>query len=114
MAKWVAAEVGLHCGPDQSFLDVERSLRNRGLLDRSLHEVMRSIRMAGNVAVHQLTGDRREAFYQLKLVRQLAVWFYKTVSRNQQFKAGPFTPPPNPADTLREQLQRTREMLATT
>ncbi len=107
--------MGLPCDREQSFLDVERSLRDRGLLDRSLHQVMRSVRMAGNEAVHELTGDRREAFHQLKLVRQLAVWFHKTVTRNHQFKAGPFTPPPDPDDAdeaLRGELQRTREMLA--
>ena len=117
LAKGVAAEVGLACDRDQSFLDVERSLRDRGLLDRSLRQVMRTVRMAGNEAVHELAGNRREAFHQLKLVRQLAVWFHKTVTRNHQFRAGAFTPPPDPADAdevLKEQLNRTREMLART
>lgn len=115
LAKGVAAEVGLPCNREQSFLDVERSLRDRGLLDRSLHQVMRTVRLAGNEAVHELAGDRREAFHQLKLVRQLAVWFHKTVTRNQRFKAGPFTPPPDPADAdeaLLAELKLTREMLA--
>ncbi|MEO2015487.1 MAG: DUF4145 domain-containing protein, partial [Fuerstiella sp.] len=117
LAKGVAAEVGLQCDREQTFLDVERSLRDRGLLDRSLHQIMRTVRMAGNEAVHELSGDRREAFHQLKLVRQLAVWFHKTVTRNANFKAGPFIPPPDPADaddSLKDQLQRTRQVLATT
>lgn len=116
MAKGVAAQVGMTPHFEQSFQDVERALRDRGLLDRSLHQVMRTVRMAGNEAVHELAGDRREAFHQLKLVRQLAVWFHKTVTGNSSFKAGPFTPPPDPDDAddaLREQLDRLRESLAT-
>ena len=112
LAKGVAAEVGLPLGSDQSFLDIERALRNRGLLDQQLHQVMRSVRMAGNEAAHELAGDRREALYQLKLVRQLAVWFHKTITRNTNFKAGPFIPPPDPADAdedLAQQLQQLRE-----
>ena len=115
LAKGVAAQIGLSCGRDETFLDIERALRDRGLLDQSLHQVMRSVRMAGNEAVHELGGDRREAFYQLKMVRQLAVWFHKTVTRNANFKAGPFIPPEDPADaddSLKEQLQLLRETVA--
>ena len=115
MAKGVAAQIGITPQQDQTFLDVERSLRDRGLLDRSLHQVMRTVRMAGNRAVHEVAGDRREAFHQLKLVRQLAVWFHKTVTGNTNFKAGPFTPPPDPDgadDALKDQLRQLRESLA--
>lgn len=115
LAKGVAAQVGITPHRDQTFLDVERSLRDRGLLDQSLHQIMRTVRLAGNEAVHELAGSRREAFHQLKLVRQLAVWFHKTVSGNTSYKAGPFVPPPDPADaddTLTEQLQLLRETLA--
>lgn len=113
LAKGVAAQVGL-LTPDrpQSFQDVERALRDRGLLDYSLHQIMRTVRLAGNQAVHELAGDQREAFHQLKLVRQLAVWFHKTLTNNSGFKAGPFVPPADPADadeTLKKQLQQLRE-----
>ncbi|QDT10760.1 type I restriction-modification system endonuclease [Planctomycetes bacterium K23_9] len=115
LAKGVAAQVGIAFGPEDTFRDIERSLRDRGLLDQSLHQIMRSVRLAGNEAVHELAGTRREAFHKLKLVRQLAVWFHKTVTGNTKFKAGPFTPPPNPADadeTLKDELHQLRESLA--
>jgi hypothetical protein len=60
--------------------------------------------MAGNEAVHELAGNRREALYQLKLARQLAVWLHKTITRNTNFKAGPFIPPHDPADANAKQL----------
>lgn len=115
MAKGVAAEVGIVPFHGQSFQDVERALRDRGLLDRSLQQIMRTVRMTGNEAVHELSGSRREAFHELKLVRQLAVWFHKTVTGNTSFKAEPFTPPPDPDnvdESLKQQLQLLRESLA--
>lgn len=115
MAKGVASKIGIECGRDVSFLDVERDLRDYGLLDQSLHQIMRTVRQTGNEAVHEIAGSRREALHQLKLVRQLAIWFHKTVTGNPGFKAGPFTPPPDPSDAdaiLTEQLQRLREDLA--
>ena len=115
LAKTVAAQVGLPCGDGDTFRDVERSLRDRGLLDRTLHEVMRAIRLAGNDAVHSLAGEQRQALYQLKLLRQISLWFHRTVSRNSSFKAGPFVPPPDPRDaddTLHDELRTIRESLA--
>lgn len=83
LAKSVASLMGIPCGPEQSFLDVEKKLREKGALDRSLQQVMRTVRLAGNEAVHNLAGEKREAFQQLKLVRQIAVWFHKTVTRDR-------------------------------
>ena len=115
LAKSVAAQVGLPCSDEDKFRDVERSLRDRGLLDRTMHQVMRTIRLAGNDAVHSLAGEQRQALYQLKLLRQIALWFHRTVTRDASFKAGPFVPPPNPQDadeTLLDELRTVREVLA--
>jgi type I restriction enzyme, R subunit len=112
LAKSVAARAGLPVDKDQSFLDIERNLRDRGLLDRTLHQIMRAVRLQRNDAVHNLAGEQREAFHQLKLVRQLAIWFHRTISRDPNFHAGPFRPPADPAEAdeaLTTELQHLRE-----
>lgn len=114
LAKAVASQAGLPCGQEVAFADVERELKDRGFLDRSLHQIMRGIRLAGNSAVHELSGSKRESLYQLKMVRQIAVWFHKTVTGKMAFSAGPFIPPPEPVDadeSLKEQLRLLQETL---
>lgn len=116
LAKSVAAKVGIACSADETFRDVEIGLFDRGLLDRQLRQVMRDVRLAGNVAVHSFQGERREALHKLKLVRQIAVWCHKVI-KNNKFKAGPFVPPPDPADVdtvLAQELKELRASLAET
>jgi type I restriction enzyme, R subunit len=115
LAREMAARIGLACGADATFRDVERSLKDAGLLDQSLAEVMRTLRHAGNNAVHSLAGEQREALYQLKLLRQIAIWFHRTIAPDRNFKPGPFVPPPDPSnadDALKDELRAIREALA--
>ena len=115
LAKGVAAQVGLPCGREDSFADVVYALRERGLLDHELGQIFRSLRLSGNTATHTLEGDRREAFQQLKFLRQVAIWFHKTVTKDTSFRPGPFVPPPDPTDaedSLRDELNFLRESLA--
>jgi type I restriction enzyme R subunit len=115
LARQMASRIGLACGTDTTFRDVERSLKDAGLLDQSLAEVMRALRHAGNNAVHSLAGEQREALYQLKLLRQIAIWFHRTIAPNKNFKPGPFVPPPDPSnadEALKDELQAMREALA--
>ncbi len=114
LAKGVAARVGIPCGSEESFRDVEAALYERRLLDERLKQVMREVRRAGNAAAHSLHGERREALHSLKLVRQIAIWFHK-VTGNEKFRAGPFVPPPPPTDAdaaLKQELLQLRESLA--
>ena len=116
LAKSVAAKVGIACGSEESFRDVEIGLFDRGLLDRRLRQIMRDIRLAGNVAAHSFQGERREALHKLKLVREIAIWCHKVI-KNNKFRAGPFIPPPDPADAdaiLASELNELRESLAET
>lgn len=115
LAKGVAAQVGLPCGREDNFADVVYALRERGLLDHELGQIFRSLRLSGNTATHTLEGDRREAFQQLKFLRQVAIWFHRTVTKDTAFKPGPFVPPPDPTDaedSLRDELNFLRESLA--
>ncbi|WP_290984267.1 type I restriction-modification system endonuclease [Hyphomicrobium sp.] len=81
-------------------------------MQREVLDVFHFLRKAGNTATHDYTGTHSEALTALKLARQLGIWFYKTVSRNLNFNAGPFQPPPDPADAtkaLHAELQVLRE-----
>ena len=114
LAMGVASKVGVAFGVEDSFRDIEAALYDRGLMDRRLRQVMRDVRIAGNAAAHSLNGERRDALHNLKLVRQLAIWFHK-VTKNSQFRAGPFVPPPPPEDAdaaLQQELLQLRETLA--
>ena len=80
----------------------------------SVHQVCEEW-LAGNNAVHNLAGEQREALHQLKLLRQIAIWFHRTLKPDKNFKPGPFVPPPDPTgadDVLKEDLQAIREALA--
>ncbi|WP_372719358.1 type I restriction-modification system endonuclease [Novipirellula sp.] len=115
LAKEVAAKLGIVIDPNDTFLDVERRLRDRGALNQQLRDVMRTVRTKGNSAAHSFEGERRDALHCLKLVRQLAIWFHKTVTNAPHFKAGPFVPPADPAQgdsELAEELARLRETVA--
>ncbi len=94
LARQLAARIGLGCGTDTTFREIECSLKDAGLLEQSVAEVNRTLRLAGDNAVHSLAGEQREALYQLKLLRQIAIWFHRTIAPNQHFKVGPFVPPP--------------------
>jgi type I restriction enzyme R subunit len=53
----------------------------------------------------------------LKIARQLAIWFHKSFGKQQEFSAGPFVPPPEPADAtapLQDELDRLKAELAKT
>lgn len=113
-AKGVASRLGLPLAEGDDFALLERRLRDAGLLDHQLHQVMRTVRRLGNSAAHSLAGERRDALHSLKLVRQLAIWFHKTTKRDAAFRAGPFVPPDNPADAedeLRQELEQLRARL---
>lgn len=111
-AREVAAELGIATGSQDDFVTVERRLRDSGILNQQLRDVMRTVRQKGNSAAHSLAGERRDALHCLKLVRQLAIWFHKTVRGANNFHAGPFVPPADPAqgdEQLSEELARLRE-----
>ena len=70
---------------------------------------------SGNRATHEAVGTHAEALHQLKMARQLAIWFHRSFGGAKAFSAGPFVPPADPAAATKElsaELQRLREQLA--
>ena len=76
LAKQVGARIGSY-SPDEEFLSLIRRLEDRRILTREVANLFHAVRKAGNDAVHNHAGTRREALQQLKFARQLGVWFHR-------------------------------------
>lgn len=114
LAQRTAARAGLYTSTEESQLDLLARLQDHGLLPREVSDLFHGLRKAGNAAAHDLRGDHREALSQLRMARQLGVWFHRTFA-DKSFKAGAFIPPPDPkaeSAALTAELQRLRDELA--
>jgi type I restriction enzyme R subunit len=98
LAKLIAARHSLYEGERETFDETLRRLRLDRILPREVADVFHKLRLLGNAAVHEATGNHAEALSALKLARQLGVWFYRTYARQPEFKPGLFTPPAEPVD----------------
>lgn len=110
LAQRAAAKLGVY---DQHDTQVDRinALSDRGAIGAQQRQLLHDLRRAGNAAVHEGKGDHREALHQLKVARELAVWFVRSFAKAPKFNPGPFVPPPDPkkADAaLREELEQLR------
>jgi type I restriction enzyme R subunit len=111
LAQRAAARLGLYASPDESQLDLLNRLRDRGAVDVTTRQLFHDLRRAGNDAVHAVKGDHREALLQLKMARELAIWFQRSFGNDRKFDPGPFVPPPDPAKedaALATELERLR------
>lgn len=115
LAKRAAAKVGLLVDPREDLRRVIDALADRNAIGATQRDLFHQLRRAGNEAVHDLAGGRSEALHQLKVARELAIWFQRTFGNNRKFDPGPFVPPPEPqrADAaLHDELARLRANLA--
>jgi type I restriction enzyme, R subunit len=115
LARRAAARLGLYVEPDEKQAALIGRLSTGGALSETIVRLFHGLRNAGNRAVHEGTDDHQEALHQLKVARELAVWFQRAFGNNRKFDPGPFVPPPDPAEedaALREALAALREALA--
>lgn len=104
LAQHVAVSVGVEADGDDRFLDVLRILRHQGVTDRRIEDWFHVIRKAGNRAAHQHEDDVSDAVHTLKLARNLAIWFHRTMSGDRAFRPEPFAmPTPQAPDANLEQ-----------
>jgi type I restriction enzyme R subunit len=117
LAQHAAAYTGMAVEARTAQRDLIDQLWDDQIINAQVSQLFHGLRQAGNQAVHQHTGDRREALHQLQMARKLAVWFHKSFGGDKHFKAGAFVPPPDPRETeraLRTELERLREALVAT
>jgi type I restriction enzyme R subunit len=111
LCKLVAAHHGLYDGERETFEEILRRLSYERVLPRETSDLFHQLRKLGNAAAHEVRGNHTEALTGLKLARELGLWFYRTYSKQPNFKAGPFVPPPEPVDAtraLRAEIQALR------
>jgi type I restriction enzyme, R subunit len=107
LARGALTELGAYVEPRQEQAERLRVLKSRSV-DEQVLAMFHSVRKTGNDAVHDGVGTQGHAVQHLKIARELAVWFYRTVRRAPGFKPGPFVPPANlegETEELRRQVQ---------
>ena len=113
LAQLTAAKAGLLTAPEEAQTDLLRRLKFERIVPYETADLFHQLRIVGNRAAHQHTGEHSEALTTLKIARQLGVWFHRTFA-DSGFRAGPFTPPPDPdraTVALQEELKRLRQIL---
>lgn len=97
LAQHIAAVFGLEPAPDTKQADLLVALQRRGLVDRSVADMLHLLRQQGNTASHSFSGtgiSAGQARTAPKVARELAVWFHRAFGQSTaSFKPGPFVEP---------------------
>jgi type I restriction enzyme R subunit len=112
LAQRAAAKVGLYVSTEEGQQQLIDRLWDRNVIGATQRSLFHDLRRVGNAAVHEGKGDHREALHQLRMARELAVWFQRSFGNNKKFEPGPFVPPTEPKKaetTLHDELQRLRD-----
>ncbi|MCK6548444.1 type I restriction-modification system endonuclease [Myxococcota bacterium] len=109
LAQHLAAAIGLYRAEQEPQLELIARLESRGVVTPDVAQLFHELRRGGNRSAHEASGSHREALFALKMARQLAVWFHRTLG-NASFKAGPFIPPADPSTPKRTSDERAREL----
>lgn len=115
LAKRAAAKVGLFLGVEDGLQQIIDRLWERNVIGATQRSLLHDLRRVGNAAVHEGVGSHSEALHQLRMTRELGVWFQRSFGNNKKFEPGPFVPPAAPGhadEALERDLQRLREELS--
>lgn len=111
LAQLTAAKAGLYSSAQEPQADLLRRLKIDRVLPQQAADLFHQLRIVGNKATHQHTGDHADALNALKVARVLGIWFHRTFSPDKQFTPGAFVPPADPEQAsklLHEELNRLR------
>ena len=79
LAQELAARLGLAVNDQtDTQLDLLRKLDQSGVLILEVKQLFHSLRRCGNEAAHGLMSERKTALENLKVARELGIWFYRT------------------------------------
>jgi type I restriction enzyme R subunit len=115
LAQRAAAKVGLFLSGEEGLQQLIDRLWERNVIGATQRTIFHDLRRVGNAAVHEGKGDHSEALHQLRMARELGVWFQRSFGNNKKFEPGPFVPPAEPkkADAaLHKDLQGLRDEVA--
>lgn len=110
LAELLTAEFGSYHSPSIEQVERLRILRRQRIDDRVL-DIFHSLRKAGNKAVHEGVASQSIAFHHLKLARELALWFHRTIGGTHNFKPGPFIPPEKLVGNTAELKQEIQDLI---
>ncbi len=114
LAQRAAAKVGLFTSPEEPQQQLIDRLWEKNVIRAEQRTLFHDLRRVGNAAVHDDRGDHTEALHQLRMARELGVWFQRSFGNNRKFDPGPFVPPSEPKKpeaVVHEELQRLRAEL---
>ena len=113
LAQDLATRANIEFDTTTTQADLLYRLNKEITLDTDVRNLFHTLRIEGNKATHQFTTLHREAMQGLKVARQLALWYHRAFGKlGTSFKPGPFVPPRDPSQKLRE-LQAEIEQLNT-
>src|SRR5260370_8458795 len=91
--------LGVFTSPEASQLDLINRLRDGGVLTPQVRQLFHDLRRPGNAAAHEAKGTHAEALHQLKMARELGVWFHRAFT-SKNFKPRPRCPPTHPTHSI--------------
>ena len=115
LAQRAAAASSLYSSYQESQAELLSRLVSRGILNRDVADLFHGLRKVGNAASHDLHGDAREALHQLRMARELGVWFHRAFGSSKGWAPGAFIPPPDPrkeSQELAAELARLRAQVS--
>ncbi|MDK9556658.1 type I restriction-modification system endonuclease [Marinobacter sp. M216] len=103
LAQHLAALSGIEFDEQTSQSDLLFRLNRELRLEPQVRELFHTLRIEGNKATHQFRTRHKEAMDGLKLARELAIWFHRSIGdAGANFRPGPFVPPADPSAELRQ------------
>ena len=113
----IAQDLALRCNirfdERTSQLDLLQQLRQEIRLEKTTLELFHILRVEGNKATHQFKTHHKEAIAGLTVARALAVWYHRAFGKQgERFNPGPFIPPQDPSQELRQLQARIASLQA--
>jgi len=114
LAQDIAARAGIVFDADTTQADLLFKLNREIRLDPMVRDMFHTLRIEGNKATHRFRTQHKEAMDGLKLARALAIWFHQSFGKaGAGFKPGPFIPPQDPSQELRQLHSEIEQLRAT-